>query len=92
MTENDAALMSQMDAYIGVRGGDNTSEMSDVPHDKMGKYMAIYGKKVHGEIRVNNTKWVVLRYPAPSMAQAANMSTDAFEDYYFKVCNLDYSK
>ena len=26
------------------------------------------------------------------MAQAANMSTEAFEDYYFNVCNLDYSK
>jgi len=26
------------------------------------------------------------------MAQAANMSTEAFEDYYFNVCCLDYSK
>ena len=92
MTENDAALMKQMDAYIGIRGGDNTSEMGDVPSDKMGLYMSIYGKKVHGEIRVNETKWVVLRYPSPSMAQAANMSTEAFEDYYFNVCNLNYSK
>ncbi|MBN2879360.1 MAG: aminopeptidase [Clostridia bacterium] len=92
MTENDAALMKQMDAYIGIRGGNNTAEMGDVPSDKMGKYMSIYGKKVHGEIRVNQTKWVVLRYPAPSMAQAANMSTEAFEDYYFNVCNLDYNK
>lgn len=92
MTENDASLMKQMDAYIGVRGGDNTSELSDVPSEKMGQYMSIYAKKVHGEIRVNETKWVVLRYPSPSMAQAANMSTEAFENYYFNVCNLDYQK
>ena len=26
------------------------------------------------------------------MAQLAGMSTKAFEDYYFKVCNLDYAK
>ena len=26
------------------------------------------------------------------MAQQASMSTDAFEDFYFNVCNLDYSK
>ena len=26
------------------------------------------------------------------MAQMANLSTEAFEDYYFNVCNLDYSK
>ncbi|MEX1378183.1 MAG: aminopeptidase [Eubacteriales bacterium] len=92
MTKNDADLMSQMDAYIAIRGGDNTAQLGDVSSEKMGMYMSIYGKKVHGEIRVNQTKWVVLRYPSPSMAQAANMSTEAFEDYYFNVCNLDYSK
>ena len=92
MRENDAALMKQMDAYIGVRGGDNTSELSDIPSAQMGKYMSMYAKEVHGSIRVNETKWVVLRYPCASMAQAANMSTEAFEDYYFKVCNLDYQK
>ena len=27
-----------------------------------------------------------------SMAQLAKMSTEAFEDFYFQVCNLDYSK
>ena len=88
----DASLMEQMDAYIGIRGGDNSSEMADVPSDKMEIYSTVYGKKVHGQIRVPDTKWVVLRYPSPSMAQMANMSTEAFEDYYFDVCCLDYSK
>ncbi len=88
----DSSLMEKMDAYIGLRGGDNSSELSDVPSDKMELYSTIYGKKVHGQIRVPDTKWVVLRYPSPSMAQMANMSTEAFEDYYFDVCCLDYSK
>ena len=91
-TDVDSSLMAQMDAYIGIRGGDNSSEMSDVPSEKMEIYSSIYGKKVHGQIRVPDTKWVVLRYPSPSMAQMANMSTEAFEDYYFDVCCLDYSK
>ena len=26
------------------------------------------------------------------MAQQAMMSTEAFEDFFFKVCNLDYSR
>ena len=42
--------------------------------------------------RVDNTKWVVLRYPNNSMAQLANTSLEAFEDFYFNVCTLDYSK
>ena len=39
-----------------------------------------------------HTKWVVLRWPNASMAQLAGMSTEAFEDFYFHVCNLDYAK
>jgi aminopeptidase len=42
--------------------------------------------------RVKKTKWVVLRWPSPSMAQLAGMSTEAFEDFYFDVCTLDYRK
>jgi aminopeptidase len=42
------------------------------------------------DYRVKKTKWCVLRWPSPSMAQQAGMSTEAFEDFYFKVCLLDY--
>jgi aminopeptidase len=41
--------------------------------------------------RVNNTKWCVLRWPTSSMAQQAGMSTEGFEDFYFRVCLLDYA-
>ncbi len=90
--EVDAKLMSQMQAFIGVRGGSNANEMADVPSDRMNDYATYYWVPVHGEIRVPKTKWVVLRYPSPSMAQLADMSTEAFEDYYFNVCCLDYGK
>src|SRR5262249_8955361 len=42
--------------------------------------------------RVNKTRWCVLRWPSPSMAQAAAMSTEAFENLYFDVCTMDYRK
>ncbi len=84
--------MSEMDAYIGIRGGENCNENADVPEDKMQIESGYYSHPVHHEIRVKKTKWVVLRYPNQAMAQSAGMSTEAFEDFYFKVCNLDYSK
>jgi len=87
----DLQQMEGMDAYIGIRAADNVSELSDVPSDKMMMYMERYNKPVHGQ-RVNETKWVVLRYPNPAMAQLADLSLEAFEDFYFKVCNLDYQK
>ena len=92
MAKYEASRMSDMDAFVGIRSGDNMSALSDVPSNKMSMYNKNFWNKVHGEIRVPNTKWVVLRYPSASMAQAADTSTEAFEDFYFDVCNLDYSK
>ena len=87
----DAYRMKKMDAFIGIRGIMNTRETVDIP-ERYASYMKYYSDPVHHKIRVPHTKWVVLRYPTPSMAQMADMSTEAFEDYYFNVCNLDYSK
>lgn len=88
----EAERMQAMDAYIAVRASDNSSEMSDVSPDQMELYQQHWIKPVHMDIRVPNTKWCVLRYPTPSMAQLANMSTEAFEDFYYQVCTLDYAK
>lgn len=88
----DLERMKNMQAYIGVRSGDNANDLSDVPDAKMKLYETLYRNPVHMEQRVKKTKWVVLRYPNPSMAQLAQMSTEAFEDFYFDVCNLDYSR
>ncbi|QAT43003.1 aminopeptidase [Aminipila luticellarii] len=82
--------MEGMDAYISVRAGLNTSELSDVPSEKMNMYNRILHPVL--EQRVNHTKWVVLRYPNHSMAQLATTSLEAFEDFYFDVCTLDYKK
>jgi aminopeptidase len=92
LAKYEAERMSDMDVYIGVRGGNNSSQLSDVPGDKMSLYQKHFWSAVHGEIRVPKTRWVVLRYPTASMAQSASMSTEGFEDFYFNVCNLDYSK
>ncbi|NCC94164.1 MAG: hypothetical protein EOM10_12920, partial [Opitutae bacterium] len=48
-------------------------------------YSKHYSGPVHGKVRVPKTRWAVLRYPTPGMAQAAKMSLEAFEDYYFNV-------
>lgn len=92
MAKYELDRMIDMDAYIGIRGGDNSTELSDVDSEKMKIYMDYFMKPVHLNERVNNTKWVILRYPNNSMAQLANTSLEDFEDFYFNVCNLDYSK
>ncbi|MEO5719526.1 MAG: aminopeptidase [Chthoniobacterales bacterium] len=87
---HELARMKKMDAYIAIRGSNNISELADVPTDKM-KLIAKKFRPLQDH-RVQKTKWVVLRWPTPAMAQLAGMSTEAFEDFFFKVCTLDYRK
>lgn len=88
----EKARMEQMDAYIGVRGAANSNEMADVPSEKMDLYQQHWWQPVHIGVRIRATKWVVLRYPTASMAQAARMSSEGFEDFYFDVCTTDYKQ
>ncbi len=83
-------MMEGMDAYIAVRGGANSSELGDVPAEKLNMYYKVMAPTF--DRRVNHTKWCVLRYPTASMSQLAGTSQEAFEDFYFDVCTLDYNK
>src|SRR5437588_6940669 len=87
---HELARMKKMQAYIALRGSNNITELSDVPVPKM----QLVAKKMRPvqDHRVKKTKWCVLRWPTPSMAQLAGMSSEAFEDFYFQVCTLDYEK
>lgn len=88
----EEAQMNRVQCYIGVRGSGNISELSDVPLEKTKIYESTVWHRVHHGIRIPKTRWVVLRWPSPSMAQMAETSTQAFEDFYFNVCTLDYAK
>jgi aminopeptidase len=90
--ECDLYRMERMSAYVALRGARNINEMADVPSDRMNLYTTHYLTPVHFECRIKKTRWCVLRMPNPSMAQQAGMSTEAFENYYFDVCNLDYAR
>ena len=86
----DLDQMKGMQAYIAIRAGNNTAELADVPSAKLNLYSKLSRPTL--DYRVNETKWVVLRYPNYSMAQLANTSLENFEDFYFDVCTLDYRK
>ncbi len=90
VAEAEALRMSKVDAYIGLRASPNIAELSDVPPEGHKLYQDTVWKRVHQEIRVPKTRWVVLRWPNGAMAQQANKSTESFEKFYFDVCTMDY--
>ena len=86
----ELARMQKMDAYIAVRGSNNIFEMSDVDPAKVSHVMKAMKEVL--DYRVNKTKCVILRWPTPAMAQQAMLSTESFEDFFFRVCTQDYSR
>src|SRR5262245_59605950 len=90
VASHELARMKKMNAYIAVRGSNNITELSDVPPETM-KLIARKMRPVQDH-RVKKTKLVVLRWPTPSVAQLAGMSTEPFEDFFLEVGSLDYRK
>jgi aminopeptidase len=86
----ELSRMKKMQAYIAVRGSANANENADVPSERMALYSRITRPVLNW--RVSKTRWCVLRWPTPSMAQGAGLSTEGFEDLYFDVCTMDYRK
>jgi aminopeptidase len=86
----ELSRMKKMQAYIAIRGSSNANENADVPSDRMALHSRITRPVLN--YRVSKTRWCVLRWPTPSMAQSAGMSTESFEDLYFNVCTMDYRK
>lgn len=90
LADAELDLMSRVQCYVAIRGTGNQYALSDVPQEKNALYQTAMNQA--REKRMLGTKWCVLRYPTPAMAQQCAMSTDAFEEYYFACCCADYRK
>ncbi len=78
-----------MDAHICFYADANTFETADVPRERM--QIVSRHAKAASDFTCNKRKWTVLAWPTPAMAQAAGMSTEDFEDFYFRCCLADYA-
>ena len=86
------ARMEAMDCYIGIRGSEKRAGRQRHPGEKNKIYSRTVMQKVHFEVRVPKTRWVVLRYPSPSFAQSAKMPTRKFEEFFYQACTMDYAR
>lgn len=86
--KNDFDLLREMDCSIVIRDFKNASELSDVPDEKI-KIQSMASLEMR-RYRVDNMRWVLLRYPSPSIAQLAGMSEEKYADFLYRVCTMDY--
>ena len=81
-------IMKQANVYIGISGTENTQHFADTPLASMVKRQKVLRPITNR--RVSHTRWVITRYPTIGLAQDAKMSLAAFEDFYFRACNIDW--
>lgn len=92
MLETTAPLYEKADVHISIVTSNNAFEMSDVPIEKQISHGKHFSKPLMDIRRKKQSKWVLLNWPSSGLAQKAQMSLETFTDYYFEVCNFDYSK
>ena len=81
--------VKDIDASISIMAGENATELADVPGAAL-EASRLAAKPLMDMYLAR--KWVLLRFPTPSAAQAAGMSTEGFEDFCLAVSALDYAR
>ena len=83
--------LSQSDVYISLMG-DAEIESNDLEYLRK---LAIYKREYYKEFRdyrLKKCRWLGLRLPIKSLAVKHGMSLEEFEEYYYRVCGLDYKE
>ena len=87
----DVHALETADGLIAIEAPANTREISAVSADRLGRVQAAM-RPYYERVFTNDLKWVGCQYPTPALAQEAGMSVDAFEDFLFGACLLDWNK
>lgn len=87
----EKALMDRMDACLSVGTSRNPMESAGIPA-RQRRIWAKANEARSQKLRAGGIKWCVCIYPTSFYANSAGLSLDAFEDYYFDVCCMDYRR
>jgi len=83
------AMVEEIDAAIGIRASTNTHETGDVPPEKNAAYAQVM-KPVQDAYM--DKRWVGTQFPASGNAQAAEMSTAAYEEFVYDAVTKDWDE
>ncbi|HZE28763.1 MAG TPA: aminopeptidase, partial [Gaiellaceae bacterium] len=82
-------IWQEADALIAVEAPENTRELSGLPGERLALIQGGLRPHLERVLRME-LKWVGCQYPTPALAQEAGMSLDAFADFLFGACLLDW--
>src|SRR5215211_8248263 len=82
--------MEWADAYVGLRGARNPHELAGIATERLASHKRALG--AISALRNEQTRWVLVRVPNESFAQAAGMSLDAAMDFFFDATLRDWEE
>lgn len=82
--------MEWADVYIGLRGARNPHELAGIPTERLAAHKRAQG--AISALRNEQTRWVLVRVPNESFAQAAGMNLDAAMGFFFDATLRDWDR
>jgi aminopeptidase len=82
--------MEWADAYVGLRGARNPHELAGISPERLAAHKRALG--AISALRNEQTRWVLVRVPNESFAQAAGMSLAAAMDFFFDATLRDWEE
>ena len=82
--------MEWADVYIGLRGARNPHELAGIPTERLAAHKRAQG--TISALRNQQTRWVLVRVPNESFAQAAGMSLDEAMEFFFNATLRDWEE
>ncbi|MEK7112427.1 MAG: aminopeptidase [Patescibacteria group bacterium] len=83
--------IKKMDCYIRIGSESNTRGLSALDATKISKRARVI--RPITDYRVENTRWVVTRFPTEAQAQEADMSLEDYQDFVFDaITKVDWKK
>ena len=86
----ERAGLEWADTYIGLRGARNPHELAGISTDRLALHKRALGKV--SALRNEQTRWVLIRVPNESFAQAAGMSLEAMMSFFFAATLRDWEE
>jgi aminopeptidase len=79
------------DALLGISAPENTRAGSEIPPDRLALSQEAM-KPYQDRVVSYDIRWVGCQYPTPALAQDAGMSLNAFEDFLYNACLIDWDE
>ncbi|GGE06896.1 aminopeptidase [Marinithermofilum abyssi] len=81
--------LENADATITIDAPENRRDLTDIDPAKLQRYSKATMPLMERFMK-NEAKWLVTAYPTPALAQDAEMSLSAYEDFIFNAVNIDW--